>query len=199
MLTEVILDGPMGKRFGKTWELAVNSPSEALRMIDANKPGVFVWIKSNLAKYERYRVTVTYHDGREESLSEDEYKLERSVKRIRFTPLIEGAGGNNGVWQVVLGIVLIAVGYFTFGTTSAYGVALIGAGAGMVVGGIAAMLAPKPKVESMDQVERKDKTSYYFDGPANTTNQGVPVQLIYGTCLVGSHSISAALTVDQLI
>lgn len=193
MLTEVILDGPMGKKFGKTWELAVGSPNEALRMIDANKPGVFAWIKTNLDKYERYRVTVTYHDGREEDLSEEEYKLERSVKRIRFTPVIEGAGGNNGILQTVLGIVLIAVGV-VFAVSN-----LIYMGAAMVIGGVAAMLAPKPKMGDLEQSERKDKTSYYFDGPTNTTMQGVPVQLIYGTCLVGSHPISAALTVDQLM
>lgn len=193
MLTEVILDGPMGKKFGKTWELAVGSPNEALRMIDANKPGVFAWIKTNLDKYERYRVTVTYHDGREEDLSEEEYKLERSVKRIRFTPVIEGAGGNNGILQTVLGIVLIVVGVVFAVSNLTY------MGAAMVIGGVAAMLAPKPKMGDLEQSERKDKTSYYFDGPANTTMQGVPVQLIYGTCLVGSHSISAALTVDQLM
>lgn len=198
MLTKVILDGPMGKKFGKHWELAVNSPSEALRMIDANKPGLFAWIKTNLEKYERYRVTVTYHDGREEDLSEDEYKLERSVKQIRFTPVVEGAGGDGGVWQTVLGIVLVVVGVFTtiFG---GYSGSVIALGASLFVGGVAQMLAPKPKMGEYDQNERKDKTSYYFDGPANTTMQGVPVQLIYGTCLVGSHSISAALTVDQLM
>lgn len=197
MLTKVILDGPMGKQFGKHWELAVNSPSEALRMIDANQPGVFAWIKMNLDKYERYKVVVTYHDGRTEELNEDEYRLERSVKSIRFTPIVEGAGGN-GVGQTILGIVLIVVGVFTtiFGDYSGSVIAL---GVSLLVGGVAQMLAPKPKMNDFEQAERKDKTSYYFDGPANTTMQGVPVQLIYGRCMVGSHGISAALTVDQLM
>lgn len=60
------------------------------------------------------------------------------------------------------------------------------------------MLTPKTS-NNQQTSERKDKTSYYFDGPANTTMQGVPVQLIYGRALVGSHGISAALTIDQLM
>jgi len=70
-------------------------------------------------------------------------------------------------------------------------------GASMLISGIAAMLAPKP--QKQEQTERKDKTSYFFDGPTNTTVQGVPVQLIYGRCLVGSHAISAKVSVDQLM
>ena len=196
MLTKITLDGPMGRKFGKKWELEVNSPSEALRLIDANKPGVFTWIRSNLKKYSRYRVICEYEDGRIEHLSQEEYAFERKCKSIRFVPVIEGAGGN-GIFQTIIGIVLIVVGV-VFEMPN-----LIYAGAAMLIGGVAAMLAPKPKigggVDTMSGSERKDKTSYYFDGPANTTQQGVPVQLIYGECLVGSHSISAAVTVDQLM
>lgn len=191
MLTKVILEGPMGKAFGKKWELQVNSPSEALRMIDANKPGVFAWIKANLQKYSHYRVVCEYEDGRVEHLAEGDYPLERKMKTIRFVPVISGAGG---AFQAILGIVLIVVGCVVPGMQ-----ALIWVGAGMLIGGVAAMLAPKPNASSNDQSQSANSTSYYFDGPANTTMQGVPVQLIYGTCLVGSHSISAAVTVDQMM
>lgn len=193
MLTKVILEGPMGKQFGREWELNINSPHEALRMIDANKPGVFGWIRNNLEKYSRYRVICTYQDGTEAHLSDEEYKLERKCTSIRFVPVIEGAGGN-GIFQTILGIVLIVVGV-VFEMPN-----LVYMGAAMAIGGVAAMLAPKPKLGDLGAgTERKDKTSYYFDGPANTTVQGVPVQLIYGRCMVGSHAISAALTVDQLM
>lgn len=191
MLTKVILEGPMGKAFGREWELMVNSPNEALRMIDANTPGVFLWIKTNLQKYSHYRVICEYEDGRVEHLNEDDYRLERKCKSIRFVPVVSGAGG--GVFQAIIGIVLIVVGVIFEQPW------MIAMGAGMLIGGVAAMLAPKPKLNQDQQTERKDSTSYYFDGPANTTMQGVPVQLIYGKCLVGSHSISAAVTVDQLM
>lgn len=196
MLTKVILEGPMGKKFGKEWELIVDSPSEALRMIDANKPGLFAWIKSNLAKYNEYHVVCEFEDGTVEDLNEESYKLDRKCKEIRFVPVIKGSGGN-GVWQTVLGIVLIIVGVFTtiFGN---YSGSVIMLGVGLLAGGVAAMLAPKPKMGDMSQQGAKNEASYFFDGPANTSTQGVPVQLIYGRCLVGSHTISAAVTVDQL-
>lgn len=192
MLTKIILEGPMGKKFGKEWELVVDSPSEALRMIDANKPGLFAWIKQNLAKYNEYHVVCEYEDGTVEDLNDESYKLNRKCKLIRFVPVIKGSGGN-GIWQTVLGIVLIVVGV-VFETPN-----LIYMGAAMVIGGVAQMLAPKPKIADMDKDSgANNEASYFFDGPANTSTQGVPVQLIYGRCLVGSHTISAAVTVDQL-
>lgn len=194
MLTKVILEGPMGKKFGKEWELDVDSPSEALRLIEANKPGLFAWIKQNLEKYSEYNVVCEYEDGTTESLDDESYKLNRQCKVIRFVPVIKGAGS---IFRVVLGIVLIIVGVFTtiFGD---YSGSVIMLGVGLLASGVAQMLAPKPKMNDNSGSSGKNEGSYFFDGPANTSTQGVPVQLIYGRCLVGSHTISAAVTVDQL-
>lgn len=190
MLTAVILEGPLGKAFGRKWNLLVESPNDALRMIDANRPGVFAWIRKNLEKYSRYRVICKYEDGRSEMLNTDGYAMNRKCVEIRFLPTIEGAGG--GVFQTVVGVALLVYGIVTANP------AVILQGVVMTIGGVAQMLSPKPKVGGSES-EKKDRTSYFFDGPVNTTMQGVPVQVIYGKCLVGSHAISAAVTVDQLM
>lgn len=204
MLTTVILDGVMGRRFGRKWNLKVNSPTDALKLIDANKPGVFVWIRSNLNTYESYRVKCTYDDGSTEYLDQDTYVMSRQAKTIRFTPIIEGAGGKGGsIASIILGIVLIVVAIFF----PPAGAALVGgvwaagalAGAALIVGGIIGLLTPMPKMGGIDLQTRNDKTSYYFDGPTNTTMQGVPVKLVYGECLVGSHPVSVSLTVDEIV
>jgi len=199
MLTKVILEGEMGKKFGREWSFDISSPAEALRMVDANNPGVFIWIKSNLAKYEAYRVVCKYEDGREESLDKDSYILQGKPAEIRFVPLIEGAGGKWGT--AILGAILIVVGYaiiaFTSGFGGVIGSYMIQAGVSMMIGGIIQALTTQPK--KGDEAQRKDMTSHFFDGPVNTTEQGVPVQLIYGEVLVGSHAISAEVTVDQLM
>lgn len=190
MLTKVILNGPMGKQFGKVWDLAVDSPAHALKLIDANKPGVFNWIRANLPKYATYRVTVEYEDGRKEDMDNDSVAMHQKAKTIRFTPMTEGGGA---VARVVIGAVLVALAFvpgFQGASTQ-----LIAAGSAMILGGIVAMLAPKPKVDKKEE----GKSSYYFDGPSSTTGQGNPVQLTYGRCLVGGHTISAAVTVDQLL
>ncbi|WP_157385783.1 tail assembly protein [Methylosarcina fibrata] len=56
MKTTVILDGVMGKKFGRKWELFVKSPAEAIRLITANRPDFLPWIRDNLPTYENYRV-----------------------------------------------------------------------------------------------------------------------------------------------
>lgn len=202
MLTKIILEGPMGKEFGREWNLSIQTPNEALRMIDANKPGVFRWIRSNLARFERYQIICEYENGIVESLTDSDYREHRQAKCIRFIPMTAGAGGNGAV-QAVLGIVLIVVGavidWYTGGTG---GNTFIYMGVAMLAGGIAQMLSkqPGPKdIKEADTGNSSTSPSYYFDGPVNTTAQGDPVQLVYGRVLVGSHTISAAATVDQLM
>lgn len=192
MLTKVILEGPLGKQFGREWELATKSPREALGLIEANKPGIFTWMRQNAQKYSKY-VIVCKSGERIEEFSEEQYQhQEGQFDEIRFVPVVEGAGN---VARIVVGVILIVIGY-CFPVLAPY---LYPMGAALILGGVAGMLAPKPKVNDSTSTAADTKSSYYFDGPANTTSQGVPVQLIYGRCLVGSHSISAAITVDQLM
>lgn len=193
MLTTIRLDGVMGKKFGKSWSLAVSSPAEALRMIEANKPGLRAWIVSNKDAYSQYRIVCVYADGREEALDDDTYQLERGgLKSIRFTPVVSGAGGGAG--KIFVGALLIAASFIPgLQPISPY---LWKIGAAMVLGGIVEALSPRPKSRNQDTGE--EINSYYFDGPANTDQQGSAVPLIYGRVLVGSHPISASISVDEV-
>lgn len=192
MLTKVYLEGAMGAKFGREWEFSISSPREALRMIEANKPGLMGWIKASLAKFSRYRVVCEYEDGRTEELDNDSYLLDRKLKSVRFVPIIEGAGN---LFKVVLGVVLIVVGVMTGFTP------LINIGASMLLSGVIGMLSPQPtKNDAGNNSNGESKSSNYFDGPVNTTQQGVPVQLIYGDkVMVGSHPISVRMSIDQLM
>lgn len=193
MLTKVILDGPMGKQFGREWELEVKSPREALRLINANDSRLFNWMRENAQKYSKYAVVCKVGDRIEEFTEAQYQQQEGQFDEIRFVPIIEGAGN---VARIVIGVILIIVDICIWGADGGY---LSMMGAALILGGVAGMLAPKPKVNDNSMSAADTKSSYYFDGPANTTSQGVPVQLIYGRCLVGSHTISAAVTVDQLM
>jgi len=192
MLTKVILEGEMGDEFGREWSLKVSSPREALALVNANKPGVYRWIRNNLERFKHYCVICERRDGVVEQFDKDQYeKIAGDFVSIKFVPLISGGGGNGGILQAILGIVLIVVGVFA--GNNPY---LISMGVSMLLGGIVQMLSPRPKVESGKD---SSKPSYYFNGPVNTVEQGIPVQLIYGRVLVGSHVISAALDVDQML
>ena len=187
-LAVVTLNGALGKKFGRKWKLAVESVSEALQLIEANKPGVQAWMRANMAKFDRYHVKIERHDGTKADVSERELGMvSEGLKSITITPVIAGAGAG---LRIVIGVVLMVASYWL----GPYAFAM---GASLALGGIVELLSPTPKLSSGSQ--RSDNTSYYFDGPVNTVDQGVPVPLIYGRILAGSQVISARVTIDQLM
>lgn len=182
----------MGKAFGRKWMLDISSPSEALKLVNANKPGVYNWIRSNLRQYDSYRVICEYDDGIRTNLDRESYITSRkSPTKIRFVPVITGSGG---VAKVIIGIILIVVGLYTENPE------LVKIGAQLALSGAVELLSPRPKKNvKQETASAENNTSYYFNGPVNTINQGVPVQLLYGLILCGSHAISAEVNIDQLL
>lgn len=195
MSTLIILEGALGKKFGREWDIEATSIAEGLRIIDANKPGLFNWIKSSLPEYPRYQVICQYDDERTEELDDDTFWAERKPKSVHIVPIIEGASAGA---RFVIGATLAIIGFGTSWFSGPVGTAIGMAGVSMMVGSVIEMLTPKPSLNN-DAATRKDQTSYYFDGPVNTSMQGIPVPLIYGRILTGSHAITAAVTVDQLM
>ena len=191
-MTTVFLEGVMGRELGREWKFQnIRSARHALSMIEANTGKVMAWIRSNVKRYATYRVVCEYEDGRKEELGDTSYSemSQRGAKVMRFVPMISGA---SAVGRIVVGAVLMVVGFIVPGMQWA-----ITIGASLALGGVAELLAPKPKSQS--KTDEDGKASYYFNGATNVTNQGSPVQLIYGRCLVGSQAISAAISVDQLL
>lgn len=189
MLVEVCLQGELGKQFGRKWNISARSPSHALRIINANTGGrLLAWIRTKASRFAHYKVICEHKNGKTEVLSDENYELvSGDIKRIRFTPVILGAGGKSGgIIQTVVGVVLIVVGCYT-GQPG-----LVVQGAMMVFGGISQLLAPKAK-------KGDKRTSHYFNGTEQTQEQGAPIQLIYGRCLVSGFAISVSTTVDQLL
>ncbi|WP_297478407.1 hypothetical protein [Ferrovum sp.] len=201
MLTEVLLEGPMGEKFGREWHLDVASPSEALRLINANKPGVDRWVRDNMQTFNAYRIVCTNCDDHEEAVTEEGFNFQRKVKKMVFIPTIEGAGGVGGIGKILVGAALVVASFYvtdglsalgltaSAGVTSGISTAMMGIGASLVLSGAAQLISPYPNYLTK---------SYSFNGPVNTTTQGVPVPLIYGRCMVGSQAISAALSADQM-
>lgn len=190
MLTKVILDGPLGTRFGREWDLAVSSPTQAIALIEANKPGLVAWIRMNREKYANYRVTITTRAGKRIKLNNETYKMQNDPpKEIRFTPVTQGRSAGA---RMIVGAILIVVGYIF----PPIGVYTIPMGIALMVGGLVEMLSPQPKT---DDSTTSDGASYYFNGAVNTVTQGNPVPLVYGRLRVGSQAINAAVTIDQLM
>ena len=85
----------------------------------------------------------------------------------------------------------------TRGTGGAAGAALIGAGVGMMVGGIAMMLMPK--IENQDQNQDGNKANKGFGGAVTTIAQGNPVPVLYGQREVGGFIASAGQYPEDLM
>jgi predicted phage tail protein len=85
----------------------------------------------------------------------------------------------------------IAAGtWFAFGSFSCWL-----AGRQPVLGGIAQLLTPTPKIS---QDEGDPRKSFSFSGIQNTNRAGVPVPVVYGETLVGSVVISAGIDIVQV-
>ena len=166
-------------------------------MIEANKPGLKQWINENIEKYNVYKVICEYENGLIEPLDEKTYNTVRKVKSIKFMPLVAGAKGG-GLGQTIVGAVLIAAAFvasFTpFAAASPY---LYTAGASMLIGGVIQMLSPRASLAQNSQQSADSISSTYFDGPVNNEAQGSPVPLVYGRVLVGSHTISSSISINE--
>ena len=189
MLTKVILDGKFGEVVGqREWMLECDSPAEALALIEANKSGIKNWIRKNIDKYKICKVECELSNGNVESLTNETYVVSRKCKTIRFLPIFTGSGGKNtSVLQSIVGVALVVIGAIC---ENPY---IVATGIGMIIGSICTMLMKPSKNDDSDD----SGTSYFFNGAANTTQQGVPVPLVFGRCRVGSAVISSAIEVRE--
>ncbi|ENE1999577.1 tail assembly protein [Enterobacter hormaechei] len=193
-LVHVQLGGPMAKHFGRHWHLKVRNTKQALDLIDANRPGFKAWMKRNIKRYDSYHIQITNKQGHKWSVDEGEYQMmgqSENIAKIRITPVPRGSGGSAFGWfQTVVGAALMVVSAFIMP-------ALVPLGLSLMMGGISQLISPQATNDSVRQADNSN--SFYFDGPQNTTNQGNPVQLIYGEeILVGSQVVSSSITIDQL-
>lgn len=185
MLKTIKLYGVLGKKFGKEFKLAVESTREAVKALSVQVPGFEQYM---MTAHEHGMAFAVFQD--DENIGEDQIDFNTGAKVIKIVPRVIGAGGDNGVLQVILGVVMVAVGYFTFGATSAYGAGLIAAGVGMAIGGVAMMLMPK--ADTQDQNQDGNRANKGFGGAVTTIAQGNPVPVLYGQREVGGFIVNAA-------
>jgi predicted phage tail protein len=145
-------------------------------------------------------VTVAVFLGKR-NLDKDQLNVMPGKEDIRIAPILQGSK-NSGIFQTILGAVLIVVGVIgespigqAFGG-GVWGTAALNLGIAMVAGGVIQMLSPTQKGIST-QDSAANAPSYAFNGPVNTTVQGNPVPLLYGRMIVGSAVISAGIYAED--
>lgn len=183
MLKTIKLYGVLGKKFGKEFKLAVESTREAVKALSAQVPGFEQFM---LNAHEQGLAFAIFQD--DENISEDQIDFDTGANVIKIVPKVMGAGGDSGVFQLVLGAILIAASFIP-GIGQAAQVALIGAGAGMAVGGIVQMLMPK--ADTQDQNQDGNRSNFGFGGAVTTIAQGNPIPILYGQREVGGFIVNA--------
>lgn len=193
MLKKIKLYGILAKKFGKEFHLAVDNTREAMRALCVQVPGFEHFM---LHAHEQGLEFAVFQD--KQNISETELDMSTSAKVIKVVPKVKGAGG---AVQTILGAVLVVVGIvvtgMSFGSAGAVGAGLIGAGIGMMVGGIAQMLMPK--IENQDQNQDGNKANKGFGGAVTTIAQGNPVPVLYGQREVGGFIASAGQYPEDLM
>lgn len=188
----IILQGQLGKLFGRRHRLAVKTAGEAVRALIANFPAIERYLIET--KNVGYRIKL--HDT--PLFKTDEMHYPVGGPTIIFTPIIAGSK-DQGIGTIIIGSLLVAaavVGNVLYpgNPISPY---LMNAGIAMIMGGTVQMLSPAPKTGEPKERE-ENKPSYNFNGPVNTTAQGQPVPIGYGRLLVGGAVISAGLTTEEI-
>ncbi len=197
-LRTVRFHGPMVGIFGKKFEYRAHNVPKA---IDA--------MKNLLPGFERYMLeahkrglTFSIFIGKH-NVGQEELELTKGTEDIHLVPVVIGSK-RAGLFQTILGVALIGAamltgpaGWAAFGSTGTFGGVLAMSGAAMALGGVVQMLSPQMGGLRMRQ-DQDNKPSYAFGGPVNTTAQGNPVGVLYGTREIGGAIISAGIyTEDQ--
>lgn len=185
-LVQIRLHGHLATRFGRVHELAVDTAAEAVRALDVVCKGFAEAVRG--WRGAGYRVRVGEGNS---ARWLDEHTLRLGLgraRRIDIVPSVSGAK-RNGIGQIIIGAVLVVVGGYTNNPT------LTQSGIAMILGGAIALLTPMPKGSDS---KAKEEVSRQLNGPPNVTSSGGPVPLIIGRVLVGSVTISAGLSTDQV-
>lgn len=193
MLKTIKLYGILAKKFGKEFQLNVTNTREAVRALSIQIPG---FEKFMLHAHERGLEFAVFQD--KQNISAKELDMNTTASVIKIVPRVIGAGGNNGVLQTILGAVMVVVGAVAMAYGQAWGANLVGAGIGMLIGGVAQMLMPKVD-NTQDQNSDGNKANFGFGGAVTTVAQGNPVPVLRGRREIGGFIVSAGQYPEDLM
>ena len=185
MLRKIKLYGKLAKFVGhRILEADVATAAEAVRFLVANWPE----LERHMAD-QHYRVSVGTYD-----LDLEELHDPAGAAPISFVPVVAGAGA---VGRILIGAALIAASFIP-GVGALAVTLLFSVGASLVLGGVAQLLTPTPKVPTGPDTQNDPRKSYSFSGVQNTSRAGTPVPIVYGETIVGSVVISAGIDTVQV-
>jgi predicted phage tail protein len=187
-LTTIKLYGAL-RQFGRSFRLSVRSPAEAVKALCVQIPGFERFLSSAKSRGIEFAV----FRGKT-NIGEDELGFSGDGD-IRIAPIITGSK-KGGVFQTIIGAVLIVVGVLLTPVFPMFGPLLVNAGIAMVIGGVIQMLSPQAGGLKTSAAP-ENTPGYAFGSAKNTTASGNPVPLCYGERRWGGAIISAAIYAED--
>jgi predicted phage tail protein len=186
-MTNIILHGILGKRFGEEHQYNIGKPIDALRALMANKKGFTKAVKTWGRKGRLYEIIC---DGK---LMDNELEL-NSTKKINTIEIVPIILGSSGVVKMIIGVILIIVGVILL-PYGGIGKFFISVGVSFVLGGLIEILFPTQIPSFHTEATAR---SFTFSSAENSTTRGNPVQLGYGRLRIGSQVVSTVLEPARL-
>jgi predicted phage tail protein len=197
LLRKVYLHGQLAQKYGHEFQLDVRNPAEAVRALASQFKG----FQNDLVADAWHVIRGPVESGR--AIDEHELKFGLGRSEIHFVPAAEGAGPT---FKVILGVTIMAAAFVfagpagglgastLFGLTTYGNIALMGAG--LVLSGVAQMLAPNPSLKGGKAGDQRE--SFLFGSTANVDAEGGPVPRLYGRAWTGSVVISGGISSDRI-
>ena len=200
-MVTIRLLGEAGRRFGRQFKLAVKTPAEAIRALCVQIPALRQYLIESGENGICWRAVTEHANG----LDEEQLHWPLS-KRFVLAPIPVGRGG---VGKIIAGVALVAFSIFVpavaagapwlFGLTNFTAIGVLGGA--LIVGGIADLLTPTPKMPNVaggigggfsgtgatgGRSREDQRKSFTFDKSNANTQQGEVVPVLYGERIIGS-------------
>jgi predicted phage tail protein len=186
----VYLHGQLGKRFGKKWEVAANTPTEIIQALEANSEGFLQYICKKANEGENYvfikkdpKKITSENDVKESLLQEYETQIKYQNQEIH---VVSQAYGGFVASFIASTFMTSAFAASTLGAAIAGGIA-------SAVWGVVAQFAMNALFKPPKPPARKDPTStksFLMSGASTRQAQGIAVPLGYGRLKIGPANVA---------
>lgn len=194
MLRKVYLEGEIGEKFGKEFEIDANSFGKVIQCLEVN----FSDFRNYLIDCAEKGINFTCQVADKPIEDERELLLQYEEGDMIITAL--PAGSKSGIGKILMAAALIVIGVMTYGAGTAalaaggtgfmatygtmIGMTLITMGVSLGLAGIQQIMAPDPSVDNQQD------ESYLFQGSGQNILEGDPVPVLYGKLRVPGRPIS---------
>ena len=214
-MKDVVLNGFIGEKYGRHWNIKANNIGDIFACINANYPS----FSKDMVAFAEAGGDISIQLGDNFVEQEEELLFSISPDEVIITPLPAGAKGGaskllmaalivgslfipgsqmllmsaGNVTQAAMATSSLGTGLLSgaisLGSLNIGGLALVGLATGLAIQGLGQVMAPDP---SGDTLEANDE--YLFDGPENTIAQNNAVPVLLGEMIVGGVLISTSTT-----